>query len=303
MKFAKYGLKELRLYGTISGLITIAVYVLSFFFFNRMDRAMLIALPFAFVFVVIVWFFRDPDRPTPRGDNRILSPADGIVFDIAEIEHDDFIGGPATRIGIFLSIFDVHVNRVPCSGTVEKIVYKRGAFVSALKAAECSAKNESNFVGIANAGGTGMRIGVKQIAGQIARRIVCDLREGDELVRGCRFGMIKFGSRTELYVPASPAVKIKVKLGTHVKGGETVLVVIEQDVVADENHELEMAELPEFETLEGEIIEPSEDITEPLQPVTGNDELTNDSAQVTESHSAPLAEDSSGADSDERSSN
>lgn len=300
MKFAKYGLKELKLYGTISGLITIAALVLSQCLIHKLNMAMLIALPFAFVFVTVVWFFRDPERAIPRGDNRILSPADGVVFDTAHIDHDEFIGGPATRIGIFLSVFDVHVNRAPCSGTVESIVYKRGSFISAMKAAECSAKNESNFVGITNAGGTGMRIGMKQIAGQIARRIVCTLREGDELVRGERFGMIKFGSRAELFLPDSPAVKIKVKLGSHVKGGVTVLAVIEQDAVAEDNHDLEMAELPEKEAIQEDIIEPSEDVTQSVEPITGDDELTRNDAQVTDTRNAPTSEDSSAAARKER---
>ncbi len=229
MRFAKYGMRELKIYGTASGALMLVVLVLSLKFIALKSLALLIALPFAAVFVLVVSFFRDPERVPPRGEHRVLAPADGTVYDIGEVDEDVYLGEKAVRVGIFLSIFDCHVNRAPCSGTVEKVVYRKGRFVSALRANECSRRNESNFVGIGNAAGRGVKVGVKQIAGQIARRIVCELKEGDEVERGQAFGMIKFGSRAELFIPASARFKVKVKLGAAVFAGRTVIGMFEDE--------------------------------------------------------------------------
>jgi len=223
MRFTKYGLRELAIYGTVAGAVMIAAIVLSFSYVPRVDVAALISLPFILAFIWVLSFFRDPKRLIPKGEHRIVAPADGTIFDIAEVDEPDFIGEKCTRIGIFLSIFDCHINRVPCSGTVETIRYKKGAFHSALKAKQCSRRNESNFIGISNAAGTGTKVAVKQIAGQIARRIVCDLKEGAQVDRGQQFGMIKFGSRTELFIPKSANFTLKVKLGAAVRAGRTVI--------------------------------------------------------------------------------
>lgn len=223
MRFTKYGMRELAIYGTAAGVVMIAAIVLSFSYVPRADVAALISLPFILTFIWVLSFFRDPNRLIPKGEHRIVAPADGTVFDIADVDEPDFIGEKCTRIGIFLSIFDCHINRVPCSGTVETIRYKKGAFHSALKAKQCSKRNESNFIGISNAAGTGAKVAVKQIAGQIARRIVCDLEEGAEVERGQQFGMIKFGSRTELFIPKSANFTLRVKLGAAVRAGRTVI--------------------------------------------------------------------------------
>jgi len=227
VRFTKYGTRELMIFGGIAGALAVGVLILTISYL-RVDLALLISLPFIVLFVLVVSFFRDPERVPPRGEHRIVAPADGTVFDIGEVEEPEFLGEAALRIGIFLSIFDCHVNRAPCSGKVEKITYKRGEFFSAwTRAAECSKHNESNFIGLSNAAGRGLKIAVKQIAGQIARRIVSDLEEGDEVERGQRFGMIKFGSRTELFIPKSANFTLRVKLGAGVKAGRTVIGSLE----------------------------------------------------------------------------
>ncbi len=223
LRFAKYGMRELKLYGTIAAVIMVAAIYLAFQYMSRVDFASLVSLPFVLLFIWVLSFFRDPKRILPKGEHRMVSPADGVIFDIGDVDEPDFIGEECVRIGIFLSVFNCHINRAPCSGTVEMIKYKRGAFHSALKARECSRRNESNFIGISNAAGTDALIGVKQIAGQIARRIVCDLKEGATVRRGQQFGMIKFGSRTEIFVPKSANFKLKLKLGAHVQAGRTVI--------------------------------------------------------------------------------
>ena len=172
--------------------------------------------------VVTLWgvlFFRDPVRAIPEGESNIVAPADGKIVEITEVDEPDFIGGKALKIGIFLSIFDVHINRAPCSGSVEMISYRPGKFLNALKQ-ESSRVNENNSIGIT---GSGCRMLVKQIAGAIARRIVCACEEGDLCARGEKLGMIKFGSRTELYVPAGADFHLSVKLGEKVRAGSSVL--------------------------------------------------------------------------------
>ncbi len=224
MRFTKYGIRELVVFGGGVGLLMVAVLVLSITFLPRLELALLVALPVILLFALVVSFFRDPQRTPPRGEHRLVAPADGVVYDIADVEEPEFLAEKALRIGIFLSIFDCHINRAPCSGRVEKIAYNKGRFYSAwTKPQQCSRENESNLIGISDAAGTGTRIVVKQIAGQIARRIVCDLKENDTVERGQQFGMIKFGSRTELFVPKSANFEIKVKLGAPLKAGKTVM--------------------------------------------------------------------------------
>ena len=142
---------------------------------------------------VLIWllsFFRDPYRQVPAGDNLILSPADGTISDIEQVDEPNFIGGKATRIGIFLSIFNVHINRMPCRARIEKITYRKGSFKNALNP-DCGKVNESNDIGIVSIK-TGEKMLVRQISGAIARRIVCDAERGQEFAGGAIFGMIKF---------------------------------------------------------------------------------------------------------------
>jgi phosphatidylserine decarboxylase len=175
--------------------------------------------------VVLIWmlsFFRDPYRQIPAGDNLILSPADGTISDIEVVDESSIIGGPATRIGIFLSIFSVHINRTPCAVRIEKITYRKGLFINALDR-DCGKVNESNNIGMVRLKKPYDKMLVRQISGAIARRIVCDAEQGQEFTGGAIFGMIKFGSRTELYLPAGCGAKIAVKVGDKVNAGLTIL--------------------------------------------------------------------------------
>jgi phosphatidylserine decarboxylase len=181
--------------------------------------------PAAAVFLVwleIVYFFRDPERQIPTDPAALLSPADGTVTDIGEVEAPGFPGDRAFRIGIFLSIFNVHVNRVPRSSRVMDVRYFPGAFLDA-RHPDCPARNEQLWVDMEEAQ-SGRLIRVKQISGAVARRIVCWLRPGEEIGAGDRFGMIKFGSRTEVLIPIGEALDVQVKVGDKVRGGATVLL-------------------------------------------------------------------------------
>jgi len=176
--------------------------------------------------VVLIWvlsFFRDPYRLCPLDKNLLLSPSDGGVTDIEIVKENNFIGTTALKIGIFLSIFDVHINRAPCNAKVERIRYKKGQYKNAASP-ESGRVNESNDLYITRTDSPEDRLIVRQISGAIARRIVCATKEGQELTGGEKFGMIKFGSRTELYVPARANIKCLVQIGDKVKAGLTPLV-------------------------------------------------------------------------------
>ena len=176
--------------------------------------------------IVLVWilsFFRDPRRCCPSDRSILLAPADGRVTDIGQLQEDDFIGGSTLRIGIFLSIFDTHINRAPCNVRVEKVTYKQGKYKNAMNP-DSGRANESNNLGLVRTDNPKDRLIVRQISGAIARRIVCQARQGQELTGGEKFGMIKFGSRTELYLPARENAKCLVRIGDKVKAGLTPLV-------------------------------------------------------------------------------
>lgn len=167
-----------------------------------------------------LWFFRDPERTTPAGDDIIVSPADGEVVLVAPVEEQEFVKGPAVQISIFMSPLNVHVNRFPISGTVCYVRYFPGEYLVAYDE-KSSLRNERTHIGVQNGR---MKVMFKQIAGFIARRIVADVREGDRAVAGERFGMIKFGSRVDVLIPAG--AKVKVKLGEKTVAGETVLAAM-----------------------------------------------------------------------------
>jgi phosphatidylserine decarboxylase len=179
----------------------------------------------AFVAVVlwifVVAFFRDPPRRVPAATDVVVSPADGTVTHVGEVDEPDFPGGRAFRVSIFLSVFNVHVNRVPRAGRVTGLRYYPGGFLDA-RHPECGVRNEQFWVDLEDRQ-TGRLVRVKQVAGAIARRIVCWLRPGEEVEAGARFGMIKFGSRTDLLVPAGAARDLNVKVGDVVAGGRSVL--------------------------------------------------------------------------------
>ena len=172
----------------------------------------------ALLTVAVTGFFRDPERVIPPGDNLVVSPADGKVVSIAELKGDPMLSDAALRVSIFLSPLDVHINRMPVAGKVEEIRYQPGKFLAAYKQ-EASRSNEQNALKIIDQ--KGRHLEVVQIAGVVARRIICQVKRGQVLARGDRFGLIMFGSRTDTYLPAG--CRLEVKEGQRVKGGETIL--------------------------------------------------------------------------------
>lgn len=165
----------------------------------------------------IIFFFRDPEREAPKGFGLLVSPADGTVIGIDEIDEPDYIHARTKRVIIFLSPFNVHVNRVPEDGEVRYFRYQRGRFLVA-SAPAASTENEQSIIGLQTPAG---KIVFKQIAGILARRIVCEIREGHRVRRGERFGVIKFGSRMEVFMPLH--TEIKVRLREKVRAGESIL--------------------------------------------------------------------------------
>jgi phosphatidylserine decarboxylase len=168
-------------------------------------------------------FFRDPDRPLPGDEFTVVSPADGTVTDVGEKQIEEYLKASVQGVGIFLSVVDVHVNRAPLDGTVEYLRHQDGEYLDA-RDPECSILNEAQNIGFRSTWGP--RFYVRQITGLIARRIVCPLKQGDRVNRGERFGMLKFGSRTELYFDGDFEVEWKVSVGDKVKGGGTVIAMV-----------------------------------------------------------------------------
>jgi phosphatidylserine decarboxylase len=164
-----------------------------------------------------LWFFRDPQREIPVGTGLIVSPGDGSVTETVSIATPE---GQRQRISIFLSVFDVHVNRSPIAGVLTKVHYQKGQYLNAMNPASAD-RNEQNIVTVR---GEGFEVTFKQIAGLLARRIVFNFREGNTVERGQRVGLIKFGSRVDVVVPAEAALQVKV--GQRVRGGASVLAVM-----------------------------------------------------------------------------
>ena len=181
-----------------------------------------LALPPAVMLGFIVYFFRNPPRRVPQEPGLWVSPADGTIAEITQLAHDDFVGGPAVRIGIFLSIFNVHLNRSPVAARVIALRYLPGEFLNALRS-ESALRNENMWIALEEDLPPHRRFVVRQISGAIARRIVCDLRPSEVIPRGHVFGMIKLGSRTELILPAEGGLEVKVRVGQKVKAGATVV--------------------------------------------------------------------------------
>jgi phosphatidylserine decarboxylase len=189
------------------GIIALALAALSFYW---------AATVFFLLFLFIVNFFRDPNRIVPQEKNAIISPADGKIVEIVE-ENDPFMNQPSTRVSVFLNVFDVHVNRVPIGGRIEKLTYNKGKFLNAASP-KASLDNEQTALLIDNGR---HKVVVKQIAGLIARRIVCWAKVGDEFKSGERFGLIRFGSRTDIFVPQGS--RVTVSLGDRVAGGADII--------------------------------------------------------------------------------
>ncbi|MBN8583592.1 MAG: phosphatidylserine decarboxylase family protein [Ignavibacteria bacterium] len=202
-------------------LITLAIDIAALLIPNEIVKLVLLVLSVVFISFTL-YFFRDPVRQIPQNlkSGDILSPADGKVMMIEEVQENEFIKGPAKVIGIFLSPLNVHVNRVPISGTVKFYQYIKGEFIAAYDHASAD-KNERTVIGIE---GERFKVLFKQITGFVARRIVCELRVGDKVKIGEKFGMIKFGSRTDIIMPVN--AKIKVSIDQKVTGGITLLAEV-----------------------------------------------------------------------------
>ena len=182
-----------------------------------------LAAVFLVIFVFLLFFFRDPARKIPAEPGVLVSPADGKIVEIDQVDNCPLLPGAVLKIAIFMSVFNAHVIRAPADGTVASVNHKPGKFYNALRA-RAAADNESNSVVLNCPDVPGQRLGVKQIAGVLARRIVCGCKPGERLARGQAFGMIKFGSRVELYLPYSQKLRLAVSKAQKVKAGSTILV-------------------------------------------------------------------------------
>ncbi len=213
------------------GLAEIVVFTLAFLSLGGIFTSLALWLHWAFwipfaasllVWLEILYFFRDPERLIPVDPDVLVSPADGTVTNIEEAAEPEM--GRVLRISIFLSIFNVHVNRLPRAGRITQVRYFPGAFLDA-RNPESAVRNEQLWIDMEEEG-TGRPIRVKQISGAIARRIVCWLKAGDIVQKGERLGMIKLGSRTDVLIPAGQAREVLVKVGEKVKGGSTALILV-----------------------------------------------------------------------------
>lgn len=175
------------------------------------------AIPPVLLAAFFLWFFRDPHRNVPAGEGLIVSPGDGLVTETATISTPL---GTRQRVSIFLSVFDVHVNRAPISGVLREVRYQKGQYLNAMNRSSAD-RNEQNIVTIR---GRGYEVTFKQIAGLLARRIVFNFGEGAEVTRGQRVGLIKFGSRVDVLVPAEATLRVRV--GERVKGGSSVIAMM-----------------------------------------------------------------------------
>ena len=224
MKYiAKEGIK------IITVILLLSAFFLFLYFYAKYIYLKYLFLSLFFLFFLFflfsIYFFRDPERKPDSilGGGEIVSPADGKVIFLQEVFDDRFLKEKAVKVSIFMSLFNVHINRIPIGGRVEKIIYNKGKFFSA-NLDKASIENEFNGVILNvedNAGEKNKRIAFVQIAGLIARRIVCNIKEGDRVQSGSRFGLIKFGSRLDLYLPLS--FKQSVKVGDRVFSGKTII--------------------------------------------------------------------------------
>lgn len=177
-----------------------------------------IAIAAALLTLFVSWFFRNPARAVPRGPGLVVAPGDGKVIAIEEEFEPRFLKDRSIRITIFLNVFDVHINRMPCDGVIQDVQYQPGLFLVASKP-EATLKNEQNALMIVTS--EGARVLCVQVAGLIARRIVCWVSARDRAIRGERFGLIRFGSRMDTFLPLGASLRVSV--GDRVKGGETIL--------------------------------------------------------------------------------
>jgi phosphatidylserine decarboxylase len=212
LPFARWGLAELQIFGwPLLGLTILAVVYAWYLAF----------LP-GILLCLVLYFFRDPPRRVPEEPGLIVSPADGKITEITYLEDEQFIGRRAVRISIFLSIFNVHLNRSPVESRVIALRYAPGGFMSATRR-ESAISNENTWIALEEQSPPHRRLIVRQISGAIARRIVCNLHPGEVIARGQKFGMIKFGSRTDLILSDSEDLKLEVQVGDRLRAGSTVI--------------------------------------------------------------------------------
>ncbi len=225
MLLTKYGIREWLTAALLAGVMAALFAWLGWWW------AVVIA---AVAWLAVALFFRDPPRRVPRDlpAGCLLSPADGRISAVASLDHHEVVGGPAVVIRIFLSVLNVHVNRAPCDGRVAGLKHTPGRFHDA-RTALSAVENENQLVTVELQ--SGRLIGMRQIAGKVARRIVCDLRPGDRLTRGGRFGMIKFGSSAELILPQPLVAEVHVSLGDVVKAGLTVLATLKEEATTGDD--------------------------------------------------------------------
>ncbi|HBC85561.1 MAG TPA: phosphatidylserine decarboxylase family protein [Lentisphaeria bacterium] len=228
MKLTHYGIRE----WLGGGMIFVVLLAGSILIAARMDFAVGVTCS---IICVLGWFslaafFRDPARKIPEAGNILISPADGYVKDIEIISNSDenkyFEGKNAIRVGIFLSVLDVHLNRAPCRMTVKEKIYRKGKFHDARDTLASTENEAMTIICDAEAAGRRFTVLVRQISGAIAKRIVCPVEPGETIDKGGQYGMIKFGSRTELFFPAGPDFELKVNVGDRVLAGETVITEI-----------------------------------------------------------------------------
>jgi phosphatidylserine decarboxylase len=184
------------------------------------------AVPFLLAALFVLWFFRDPPRRIPSLPGAIMAPADGVITRIEEVEESGLWDGPALRISIYLSVFSVHINRAPESARVIEVRYYPGELRNTWDI-HSARDNEQAWTVLESLAAPHPRMLVKQIAGPFARRIVCSARPGEVLARGDRLGMIKFGSRTELYLQQTPGLQLRVQVGDRVRGGQSILAQLD----------------------------------------------------------------------------
>jgi phosphatidylserine decarboxylase len=215
MMITRYGL------GIVVGSWVVFAVFLALAIWTRLPAVIAFAVLVGIFSLFNMYFFRDPERTIPENPDAIVSPADGKVVQIVREREENFFQKEVTRVSIFLSVFNVHVNRIPISGRVTYLRYIPGKFFAAFKE-KASLENEQTAIGIEDE--QGRRVLFKQIAGIIARRIICEVREGDTVRKGERMGMIRYGSRVDVFFE-SDSVELNVSVGDKVKGGETIIGV------------------------------------------------------------------------------
>ncbi len=226
LRLAEYGRRELLL----ATLFAFGLCITGAWFSIRVSPWFLILLVLpGCLWVCVVMFFRDPHRSIPADEGLFVSPADGRITDLTQIGPDSMLGSEGVQIGIFMNVFNVHVNRAPCEGRIDSIDYQSGAFLDA-RDPLASQRNESATIRMRYTHENREHpVLVRQIAGLIARRIVTDVEVDQDLTRGQRIGMIKFGSRVELLVPRELVGRMRVEVGRCVKAGQTVLFQTRKD--------------------------------------------------------------------------